>query len=51
MPRIKLRDLPPELLRHLFDRAKERAISLCGEGQYPKTFLLSGQAAHGREIE
>ena len=68
MPKIKWRDLPPELLNHLFDRAKERAISiddlfaleewgnfgsfkLCGEGQYPTTFLLKGQAAHGREIE
>jgi hypothetical protein len=28
MPRIKWRDLPPELLRHLFDRAKEREISM-----------------------
>jgi hypothetical protein len=81
MPRIQWRDLFPELLRHLFDRAKEREISmddlfapeewrkqspdapegrwfknfgsfkLCGEGQYPKTFLLRGQAARGREIE
>jgi hypothetical protein len=81
MPKIKWRDLPPELQRHLFDRAKERQISmndlfaleewckhspdapeghwfkdfgsfkLCGEGQYPKTFLLKGHAAHGREIE
>ena len=72
---------PPDLLRHLFDRAKERKISmedlfaleewrkhspaapegrwykdfgsfkLCGEGQYPKTFLLKGQVAHGQEIE
>jgi hypothetical protein len=81
MPKVKWRDLPPELLKHLFDRAKERAISmddlfaleewrkhspdapegrwykdfgsfkLCGEGEYPKTFLLKGQAASGREIE
>lgn len=81
MPKINWRDLPPELRRHLFDRARERKISendlfaleerrkrspdapegrwykdfgsfkLCGEGQYPKTFLLKGQAAYGREIE
>jgi len=81
MPKIKWRDLPPDLLRHLFDRAKEREISMedlfaleewrkhspdapegrwfknfgsfkiCGEGQYPKTFLLKGQVAYGREIE
>jgi hypothetical protein len=77
MAKIKWIDLPPDLLRPLFDRAKERNISmeflfaleerrrhspeapdgawykdfgsfkLCGEGQYPKTFLLRGQAAHG----
>jgi hypothetical protein len=81
MPTIQWRNLPPDLLRHLFDRAKERKISmedlfaleewrkhspeapdgrwykdfgsfkLCGEGQYPKTFLLKGQVANGREIE
>jgi hypothetical protein len=28
MPKIKWRDLPPDLLRHLFDRAKEREISM-----------------------
>jgi hypothetical protein len=27
------------------------SFKLCGEGQYPKTFLLRGQAAYGREIE
>ena len=81
MPKIKWWNLPPDLLRHLFDRAKEREISMedlfaleewrkhspdapegrwykdfgsfkiCGEGQYPKTFLLKGQVPYGREIE
>jgi hypothetical protein len=27
------------------------SFKLCGEGQYPKTFLLRGQVAHGKEIE
>jgi len=70
MPKVKWKDLPPQLRQHLFDRAKECKISmddlfapeewrmhspdvpegpwykdfgsfkLCGEGQYPKTFLL-----------
>jgi hypothetical protein len=25
-------------------------FKLCGEGRYPKTFLLSGQAAKGQEL-
>jgi hypothetical protein len=81
MPKIKWLDLPPQLRQHLFDRAKERKITmedlfaleewrrhspdvpegprykdfgsfkLCGEGEYPKTFLLRGQAAHGHEVD
>jgi hypothetical protein len=69
MPKIQWLDLPASLRRHLFDRAKEREISmqdifaleewrknfgsfkLCGEGKYPKTFLLKGQAAFGEELE
>ena len=27
------------------------SFKLCGDGQYPKTFLLRGQVANGREIE
>jgi hypothetical protein len=26
------------------------SFKLCGEGRYPKTFLLSGQAAKGKEL-
>lgn len=26
------------------------SFKLCGEGKYPKTFLLSGQAALGRKV-
>ena len=81
MPKIQWENLPPQLREHLFDRAKERHITmddlfallewrrssrdvpegpwykdfgsfkLCGEGPYPKTFLLSGQAAYGQEVE
>ena len=27
------------------------SFKLCGEGKYPKTFLLKGQSAKGKEIE
>lgn len=27
------------------------SFKLCGEGKYPKTFLLRGQAAKGQEIK
>ena len=80
MPRIQWSDLSEALIRHLFLRARERAISggdllklkswresnpeapegewwkdfgsfkICGEGPYPKTFLLRGQAAKGRRL-
>lgn len=26
------------------------SFKLCGEGRYPKTFLLAGQAASGRKL-
>jgi hypothetical protein len=26
------------------------SFKLCGEGRYPKTFLLSGQVARGKEL-
>lgn len=26
------------------------SFKLCGEGSYPKTFLLKGQAAHGERL-
>ena len=75
MPKIQWLNLPVSPRQHLFDRAKERDISmqdifaleewrrhapevpdgpwykdfgsfkLCGEGRYPRTFLLKGQAA------
>lgn len=81
MPKIQWTELPPDLRDHLFERARERKISIddlyklklwretvpnapdglwykdfgsfkiCGEGQYPKTFLLRGQPAKGKEIE
>jgi len=27
------------------------SFKLCGEGKYPKTFLLAGQSARGRRLE
>jgi len=81
MPKITWLNLPPQLRRHLVERAKERKITmedifaledwrlhspnvpegpwfkdfgsfkLCGEGQYPKTFLLKDQVAYGEEVE
>ena len=55
MPKIQWLNLPPQLRQHLFDRARERQITMDDlfalEGPYPKTFLLKGQAAHGEEIE
>ena len=80
MPRIQWTNLPPALRIHLFDRVRERRITvedlfqlkiwrvtepeapeglwykdfgsfkICGEGQYPKTFLLRGQPARGQEL-
>jgi hypothetical protein len=77
MPTIQWINLPLALRNHLFDRLRERQISvedlyqlklwresapdapdgewykdfgsfkICGEGKFPKTFLLRGQAAHG----
>ena len=81
MPKIEWTGLPLALRDHLFDRARERKVSIedlyqlkiwresepeapdgpwykdfgsfkiCGEGKYPKTFLLRGQAARGTEID
>ncbi len=81
MPKIQWNNLPSDLRDHLFERARERKISIedlfklklwretephapdglwykdfgsfkiCGNGQYPKTFLLRGQPAKGQEIE
>lgn len=80
MPIIQWTELPPSLYDHLFDRARERKITvddlyqlklwresspeapdgpwykdfgsfkICGDGKYPKTFLLRGQVAAGKEI-
>jgi hypothetical protein len=80
VPRIQWTDLPPALRDHLFDRVRDRKITvedlyqlklwresepeapegpwvkdfgsfkICGEGKYPKTFLLQGQAAKGQKL-
>lgn len=80
MPRIQWTNLPPALRDHLFDRLRDRKITvedlyhlkswreseplapeglwvkdfgsfkICGEGQYPKTFLLRGQPAKGEKL-
>jgi len=79
VPKIQWINLPPALRDHLFDRLRERKITVddlyqlklwresepeapdgewfkdfgsfkvCGEGKYPKTFLLRGQVAKGAE--
>lgn len=81
MPKIEWFELPPDLRDHLFERARERKISIedlyrlklwresgpdapegrwykdfgsfkiCGEGKYPKTFLLAGQSATGKKVD
>ena len=80
MPKIQWTDLPPALREHLFDRLRDRKITVedlyqlklrresepkapdgpwykdfgsfkvCGEGKYPKTFLLRGQSARGQKL-
>ena len=80
MPKIQWTDLPPALRNHLFDRLRDRKITVedlyqlklwresvpdapegpwfkdfgsfkvCGEGKFPKTFLLRGQAAKGQRL-
>ena len=80
MPKIQWTDVPPALGDHLFDRLRDRKITVedlyqlklwresqpdapdgpwfkecgsfkvCGEGKYPKTFLLRGQAARGQKL-
>lgn len=80
MPKVQWTDLPPALSEHLFDRLRDRKITvddlyqlklwresepdapdgpwfkdfgtfkICGDGKYPKTFLLAGQAARGQKL-
>ena len=80
MPKIQWKDLPLALKDHLFDRLRDRKITvedlyqlkvwresepeapdgpwfkdfgsfkICGDGRYPKTFLLRGQAARGQKL-
>ena len=80
MPKIQWTDLPAPLREHLFDRLRDRKITvddlyqlklwresepeapdglwfkdfgtfkICGEGAFPKTFLLAGQAAKGKKL-
>jgi transposase InsO family protein len=80
LPTIQWSHLPPALRDHLFDRLRDRKITvedlyqlklwresnpdapdgpwfkdfgsfkICGEGRYPKTFLLRGHAAKGEKL-
>jgi transposase InsO family protein len=80
VPKIQWTGLPPALRDHLFDRLRDRKITIedlyqlklwresepeapdgpwfkdfgsfkvCGEGRFPKTFLLRGQAARGEKL-
>jgi hypothetical protein len=81
VPKIQWTDLPPALRDHLFDRLRDRKITVedlyqlklwresqpeapdgqwfkdfgsfkvCGEGKYPKTFLLRVRPREGRSSE
>jgi hypothetical protein len=80
LPRVRRKDIPPALFRHLLDRIQERRIdaaqlellakwldaepevpegpwykrfsgmTVCGEGDLVKTFLLPGQAPKGKKV-
>jgi transposase InsO family protein len=80
VPKIQWKDLPPALRDHLFDRLRDRKITvedlyqlkqsresepqapdgpwfkdfgsfkICGEGRYPKAFLLRGLAARRQKL-
>ncbi|MGO4885089.1 MAG: hypothetical protein ACLP59_30350 [Bryobacteraceae bacterium] len=80
MPKVRRKDVPPALLRHLMDRIQSRKIpasqlellakwldgepevptgqwykrfsgmTVCGEGEFIKTFLALGQAPKGQAI-
>jgi hypothetical protein len=80
MPKIHRTNLPSALRDHLFERLRQREITvedlyqlklwresepeapeglwykdfgsfkICGEGKYPKTFLLRGQPARGKKL-
>jgi hypothetical protein len=80
VPKIQWTGLPPDLRDHLFDRLRDRKITvedlyqlkswresepeapdgpwfkdfgsfkLCGDGRFPKTFLLRRQAAKGKRL-
>jgi hypothetical protein len=80
VPKIQWTDLPAPLREHLFDRLRDRKITvddlyqlklwresepdapdglwfkdfgtfkICGEGAFPKTFLLAGQPAKGKKL-
>ena len=66
MPRIEWTGLPRALREHLFERLRERHITIrdpyqlklwresqpeaLGEGRYPKTFLVRGQPARGKKL-
>jgi hypothetical protein len=80
VPKIRRKEIPVALYRHLLQRLKERGFTLedlrdfeawlstnpevpegkwfkkfsgmtvCGEGELVKTFLLSSQAAEGEEV-
>lgn len=80
MPRVRRRDLPPALFRHMLDRIQQRQIdarqlellarwlddepevpeepwykrfpgmTVCGEGDLVRTFLLPGQSPKGTRV-
>lgn len=80
MPRVRRKDLPPALFRHLLDRIQQRQVearqlellarwldaepevpegawykrfaglTVCGDGELVKTFLVPGQVPKGTRV-
>ena len=54
MPKIQWTNLPPALRDHLFDRLRERKITVDLyqlEGKYPKTFCFEGNLPKARSYD
>jgi hypothetical protein len=57
MPKVRRQKLPQALLVHLLTRMRQRnmfkwfpGLTVCGEGELIKTFLLPGQSPNGTEV-
>jgi hypothetical protein len=60
VPRVRRQNVLPALFQHLLDRVQSRKIpawykrfsgmTVCGEGELIKTFLLPAQAPKGQHV-